>query len=45
MAIKYNIKLVMYGENQAEYGNLISENKSAKMKKDFFLVMIFLKFS
>ena len=36
MAIKYNIKLVMYGENQAEYGNLISENKSAKMKKDFF---------
>ena len=26
----------MYGENQAEYGNKISENKNPKMKKDFY---------
>ena len=29
-ALNYNIKLVMYGENQAEYGNKISENKNPK---------------
>jgi N-acetyl sugar amidotransferase len=36
MAAKFGIQLVMYGENQAEYGNNISENKSAVMKEDFF---------
>jgi N-acetyl sugar amidotransferase len=32
----YKVKLVMYGENQAEYGNNINENKNPEMKKDFF---------
>ncbi len=36
MALKFNVKLVMYGENQAEYGNLIKENKNAKMNPEFF---------
>ena len=35
-ASKYNIKLVMYGENQAEYGNKVIENKNPKMKNVFF---------
>ncbi len=35
-ASKYNIKLVMYGENQAEYGNKALENKNPKMKNVFF---------
>ena len=35
-ALNYNIKLVMYGENQAEYGNKIYENKNPKMKKNFY---------
>ena len=26
----------MYGENQAEYGNAIEENKNALMNMDFF---------
>jgi N-acetyl sugar amidotransferase len=32
----YNIPLVFYGENQAEYGNNISENESPKMDMSFF---------
>ena len=28
MAKKFGVKLVMYGENQAEYGNAIEENKN-----------------
>ncbi len=36
MAEKFNIKLIMYGENQAEYGNLINENKKPTMDKSFF---------
>ena len=36
MAKKYNVKLVMYGENQAEYGNSIRENKNPLMNMDFF---------
>jgi len=36
MAKKFGIKLVMYGENQAEYGNSIEENTNPIMKKDFF---------
>ena len=36
IASKFNVKLVMYGENQAEYGNLISENKNPLMENKFF---------
>ena len=36
IAEKFGIDLVMYGENQAEYGNSISENKDPKMDKSFF---------
>ncbi|MBL1140603.1 MAG: N-acetyl sugar amidotransferase [Proteobacteria bacterium] len=32
----YNIPLVFYGENQAEYGNNITENESPKMDMSFF---------
>ena len=37
-ASKYNVKLVMYGENQAEYGNKSSENKDPKMNNAFFTI-------
>ena len=30
MAKKFGVSLIMYGENQAEYGNDIKENKSPK---------------
>lgn len=36
MAIKYDVELVMYGENQAEYGNKIDENFESAMDKSFF---------
>jgi len=36
MAKKFGVKLVMYGENQAEYGNAIEENTNPIMKTDFF---------
>ena len=36
MAKKFGIKLVMYGENQAEYGNAIEENTNPIMNMDFF---------
>ena len=36
LAIKFGIKHIFYGENQAEYGNSIEENNSPLMKKDFF---------
>lgn len=36
IAAKFGIKLVMYGENQAEYGNKVEENKSATMDPAFF---------
>ncbi len=36
IAKKFGIKYVFYGENQAEYGNNISENKNEKMNNDFF---------
>jgi N-acetyl sugar amidotransferase len=36
MAKKFGVKLVMYGENQAEYGNSIEENKNPIMDMDFF---------
>ncbi len=38
IAAKFGIDLVMYGENQAEYGNNIDENKSPKMKSDYFSI-------
>ena len=36
MAKKFGVSLIMYGENQAEYGNDIKENKSPKMNNIFF---------
>jgi N-acetyl sugar amidotransferase len=36
IAKKFNIPLIIYGENQAEYGNDISENLNYLMKEDFF---------
>ena len=38
MALKFNIPLIIYGENQAEYGNQIKENFSFNMNNDFFSV-------
>ena len=35
-AKKYGIDLVMYGENQAEYGNSIDENNTPLMQKKFY---------
>lgn len=37
-AKKFGVKLVMYGENQAEYGNAIEENTNPLMNMDFFSV-------
>lgn len=36
IASKFGIPLVMYGENQAEYGNNIEENESPKMNEAFY---------
>lgn len=36
IAEKFNIPLVIYGENQAEYGNNINENFNPLMDLDFF---------
>jgi N-acetyl sugar amidotransferase len=36
IASKFNIPLVFYGENQAEYGNSKDENKSSLMSNKFF---------
>lgn len=35
-AIKYNVPLVFYGENQAEYGNKAEENDIPTMNENFF---------
>ena len=35
---KFGINLIMYGENQAEYGNDVEENKTPEMKTDFFSI-------
>ena len=35
-AINFKVPLVMYGENQAEYGNAINENEDPKMQIKFF---------
>ena len=39
IAKKFGIKLIMYGENQAEYGNAIDENKKPTMSSDFFTTL------
>jgi N-acetyl sugar amidotransferase len=36
IASKFNIPLIFYGENQAEYGNALEENKNPEMNIDFF---------
>lgn len=36
VAKRFDIPLVFYGENQAEYGNASSENASPNMKNEFF---------
>jgi N-acetyl sugar amidotransferase len=36
LAKKFDIPLIMYGENQAEYGNDVEDNKNIFMKPDFF---------
>ena len=36
MAILFNIPLVFYGENEAEYGNPIEDNESAQRSYDYF---------
>jgi N-acetyl sugar amidotransferase len=38
MAMRYGINLVMYGENQAEYGNSIDQNNTPTMDQSFFSV-------
>ena len=38
MATKFGVKLVMYGENQAEYGNNPKENLKPTMDRKFFSV-------
>ncbi len=36
IAIKYNIPLIFYGENEAEYGNPIADNTSSLRDKSYF---------
>ena len=36
IALKFNIPLIFYGENQAEYGNPIADNSKSLMDKSFF---------
>ena len=38
IAKKFNIPLIVYGENQAEYGNKLNDNLSYHMKNKFFSV-------
>ena len=38
IASKFGIDLIMYGENQAEYGNNTDDNNSPEMQSDFFSV-------
>ena len=37
IATKFNIKLVFYGENEAEYGNPIAENETSIRKNSYFI--------
>lgn len=36
MALRYNIPLIFYGENEAEYGNAIADNKTSLRDKSYF---------
>ena len=36
IAIKYNVPLIFYGENEAEYGNPIADNATSLRNKSFF---------
>ena len=36
MALKFDIPLIFYGENQAEYGNAVEENSNPQMDTKFF---------
>lgn len=36
VALKYNIPLIFYGENEAEYGNPIADNSSSLRSKSYF---------
>lgn len=36
MAMRYDVPLVMYGENQAEYGNSVEANQRPRMDASFF---------
>ncbi|MFA4905579.1 MAG: N-acetyl sugar amidotransferase [Candidatus Margulisiibacteriota bacterium] len=36
VALKYNIPLIFYGENETEYGNPIAENASSLRKKSYY---------
>ncbi len=36
IALKFNIPLIFYGENQAEYGNAVEENANPRMDSKFF---------
>ena len=36
IALKFDIPLIFYGENQAEYGNAVHENESPQMNNKFF---------
>lgn len=38
IAAKFGIRLVMYGENQAEYGNKVDENNIPTMNEKFFSI-------
>lgn len=38
MAILFNIPLVFYGENEAEYGNPIADNTDACRSKDYYTI-------
>lgn len=35
-SVQFDIPFIMYGENQAEYGNNIKENNTSKMNKSYF---------
>ncbi|MGE4553992.1 MAG: N-acetyl sugar amidotransferase [Desulfovibrionaceae bacterium] len=38
MALRFGIKLVFYGENEAEYGNPIAENSTSLRDKSYFVM-------
>ena len=38
IASKFGVNLIMYGENQAEYGNNVKDNNSPEMQNDYFSI-------